>query len=363
MTQCGRSIAALQIIVTGLTAYVTAADELKLPPPQCPPLVRGVLWWLSPEHDKANLNATLDAMDAVGMNVLWLFGTTQLASDANNTLLEEIYTQADRRGWRVIIETSAEGDWYHHWDIPKLKKTDEAQVANVTRRYAKHPSFFGWYINYEIYMEWGEKSDKIRELYAHIGHITREATPGAKLTISPFYLADEWQIRGQFRYATPDEYGQWWQETIRRAGIDIVMLQDSGAEHCECVPPATRIAFLTAMQKACQANGAELWGNVETVEYRARDWDDYARQLKAHREAGTEYPWSFDMQRNAAKLDLASRFSTNIVSWGWEFWNPVRPQDKVGESRRNYAAYKAYYQRVRDQRAVPRSAPASRPGP
>jgi hypothetical protein len=128
------------------------------------------------------------------------------------------------------------------------------------------------------------------------------------------------------------------------------MLQDSGAEHCECVPVETRVAFLSAMERACKAAGAELWGNVETVEYRAGDWEEFAERYRRHRQAGTSYPWSFDMERNAFKLDLASRFSTNLVTWGWEFWNPVVPQDRVGHSRDNYDAYRAYYDRVRSAR-------------
>ncbi len=325
-------------------AATFAADKTAaLPDPQCPPLVRGILWWINPKTDPPNVDKTIEAMDAVGMNLLWLLHTTPLVNDEQDSTLDRIFTQADRRGWKVIIETSCVHQWYGPWDIEKLKQINQEQIRTVTRRYAHHPSFFGWYINYEIYMEWDEKSDKIRDLYNAIGRMTREATPKAKLTISPFFLADKDKIRADFRYATPEEYGQWWEETIRQAGIDIVMLQDSGAEHCECVPQETRVAFFTAMQRACKANKAELWGNVETVEYRARDWQEYARILKQHRENKTELPWSFDMERNAWKLDLASRFSTNIVSWGWEFWNPVQPQDKVGNSLDNYKAYKAYY--------------------
>lgn len=330
------------------------AGETPQPAQQCAPVIRGVLWWLNSPADRPKLTAILDAIGNVGMDTLWLLGTTGLAADPNDTFLEQIYSEADRRKWRVIIETSAVGDWYYRWDIPALKEADRRQVENAARRYGRHPSFFGWYINYEIYMEWGEKSDKIRELYNHIGRITREATPNAKLTISPFFLADQWQIRDKFRYASPDEYGRWWRETIPQAGINIVMLQDSGAEHCECVDGPTRAAFFSAMQQACRANGAQLWGNVEMVENRAKDWDEYARKLKEYRAAKTEYPWSFDMKRNAWKLDLASRYCTNIVSWGWEFWNPARPQSQIGESRRNYEEYRRYYREVAARQAVTR---------
>lgn len=336
----------LLVLLCALPGTAFAGTD-PLPAPRCEPLIRGALWWLRPERESERLRETLDAMEGVGMNLLWLLHTSELAADPQSTLLDRIFAEADRRGWRVIIETSHRPRWYHDWDIPAEITANRAHVENVTRRYAHHRSFFGWYLNYEIYMEWDEKSRKIRELYRAIGRMTRELTPRAKLTISPFFLADKDGIRDAFRYAEPSEYGDWWAETIRDAGIDIVMLQDSGAEHCECVPLETRVAFFGAMQRACLAAGAELWGNVETVEFLAKDWDEYGRRLREHRAAGTEYPWSFDMQRNAWKLDLASRFGTNIVTWGWEFWNPVFPQSKVGRSEENYAAYRRYYEAKR----------------
>lgn len=336
-------IGLLIFAILGLPGAVRGDAFGSLPPPQCPPLIRGALWWVQPKTDGENLERVLAAMADVGMNVLWLLGTPPLLEKLEDDLLERIFTQADQRGWRVIIETSCVGDWFHKWDIDNLKTIDRRQMEEVTRRFGHHPSFFAWYINYEIYMEWDEKSRKIRELYRHIREIARQITPGKKVCVSPFFLADEAQIRAPFRYATPGEYGDWWGETIRQAGIDIVMLQDSGAEHCECVPLNTRAAFFAAMQRACRANQAELWGNVETVEYQARDWKEYAERLMHFRETKTEYPWSFDMARNAIKLDLASRFSTNIVTWGWEFWNPAAPQDRVGNSADNYRAYLAYY--------------------
>jgi hypothetical protein len=337
-------IVGVWLVVGGSVGHgASSGGVIEGPRRQCQPVISGVLWWLNPGAERSKLTPILDAMEQAGMDTLWLLNTTGIAADPKDTFLEEIYAQADRRKWRVIIETSSVGDWYHRWDIPALKEADRRHVENVTRRYSRHRSFYGWYINYEIYMEWGEKSDKIRELYRYIGQLTRQATPGAKLTISPFFLADQRQIRGNFRYASPEEYGRWWEETIRQAGINIVMLQDSGAEHCECVDQATRQAFFSGMERACKASGAQLWGNVEMVEYRAKTWDEYAKKLAQYREAKTEYPWSFDMRRNAWKLDLASRYSTRIVSWGWEFWNPIVPQEKVGKSGENYAAYRGYY--------------------
>lgn len=317
----------------------------ELPPPMCEPAVRGVLWWVHPQREGPKVEAIIEAMADVGMNLLWIIGSNAFLTQPDNPVLGRIFDEADRRNWRVILATSHNGGWYHDWDIPALKKLEDRNIRAMADMYARRPSFFGWYINYEIYMEWDAKSRLIRKLYNHIGRLTRAVTPGAKLTISPFFLADKDQIRASFRYAEPDEYGAWWAETLTQAGIHIVMLQDSSELHCACVPLATRVAFIRAMRDACRAApDTELWGNVETVEIPAADMADYARNIAQYRDTSNVGRWSFDMDRNAFKLDLASRFTSNIVSWGWEFWNPVRPQTRVGDSRDNYAAYKAYYE-------------------
>ncbi|HSW47292.1 MAG TPA: DUF4434 domain-containing protein [Phycisphaerae bacterium] len=318
-------------------------DLAALPPPQCEPLVRGVLWWVDPAVDGPRVRQIVQAMADVGMNVLWIIGSNEFLTQADNPLLNRIFDEADRREWRVILATSTNGRWYFDWDIPALKKIEERNIRAMARMYAQRPSFFAWYINYEIYMEWGEKSERIRELYHCIGRLAREITPKAKLTISPFFLADKDQIRDKFRYADPEEYALWWAETLLHAGIGIVMLQDSSELHCRCVPAETRVAFFEAMQAACKAGGAELWGNVETVEVAAGDMTEYAAWLKRSRKSKTALPWTFDMTRNSFKLDLASRFSTNIVSWGWEYWNPVVPRSGAGDGKDNYAAYKEYF--------------------
>jgi len=43
-----------------------AEDLSKLPPPQCEPLIRGVLWWVHPTVDGPRVREIFDAMDAVG---------------------------------------------------------------------------------------------------------------------------------------------------------------------------------------------------------------------------------------------------------------------------------------------------------
>ena len=58
-----------------------------------------------------------------------------------------------------------------------------------------------------------------------------------------------------FPRVSPTEYAAWWEETLRQTKIDVVMLQDSGAEHLGFFTLADREPFFAAMQTACRAAG------------------------------------------------------------------------------------------------------------
>ncbi len=102
----------------------------------------------------------------------------------------------------------------------------------------------------------------------------QNAAPRKPVTLSPFFILDREKVFGDFRYATPEEYAQFWTGLIRRSGFDIIMLQDSG-EHFSYVTNEQRRPFFAAMQSACMAAGAGLWGNVETAEFECPSIEEY----------------------------------------------------------------------------------------
>ena len=138
----------------------------------------------------------------------------------------------------------------------------------------------------------------------------------------------------------PDDYSQYWAALIHRAGLDIVMLQDSG-EHFSYVTNEMRRPFFQAMQRACREGGAQLWGNVEVAEFDCPSKEEFVRRYgKIHHSAVKNAPWRpVRLPRLREKLELAAEYCQDIVTWGYqEFCRPL-----LGEAAKNwYAAYKTY---------------------
>jgi len=170
------------------------------------------------------------------------------------------------------------------------------------------------------------------------------AAPGSVVTISPFFLLDESRRRG-FVYLTPDQYAAWWGKTLAATGIDVLMLQDSG-EHLSFFTLEQREPFFAAMAAACQKAGAGFWVNVETGEADVADWDEFLAQSRA----GT-VPWRFTpMPWLEKKLELAARYADSIINWGYFPYmapGPVAGNEQTGRQEA-YAAYQAYFERMKD---------------
>ena len=138
----------------------------------------------------------------------------------------------------------------------------------------------------------------------------------------------------------PDEYSKYWAALIRRAALDIVMLQDSG-EHFSYVTNDMRRPFFQAMQHACQAGGARFWGNVEVAELDCPSKEEFIRRYgRVHYSTVKNAPWRpVPVPRLRQKLELAAEYCEDIVSWGYQEW--CRPT--LGDAARSWCAgYKKY---------------------
>ena len=96
---------------------------------------------------------------------------------------------------------------------------------------------------------------------------------------------------------------------------------------------------------ACQAAGAQFWVNVESGQAEVDNWEDF---LQAERER--RVPWQFTpMPWLEKKLRLAARYGEGIVNWGYfPYMDPLPPRGTASPAQRKaYAAYKAYFDRVR----------------
>ena len=335
------------------------------------PLIRGTLWWVVYEGyagwSRAQFEQAIDAQRAVGFDVLWILNTPDLLRRATapafagvgegggvRDLLAMIYDIADAKGMRVISDLP-KGGWYGKTDAEDMIGTITGFVTRYHKRYGRHTSFYGWYLNHEINPiapDDAKQSAYWRQVWKAVVQACHTEAPGTVVTISPFFLLDESSRRG-FVYLTPKQYAGWWGTTLKETGIDILMLQDSG-EHLSFFTLEEREPFFAAVAGACHGAGAEFWVNVETGEAHVADWDEYITLYWEKK-----VPWRFTpIDWLEQKLNLAARYADRIINWGYfPYMDPCPPSGKEQEgSRAAYEAYKAYYERARKASVAPANA-------
>jgi hypothetical protein len=291
----------------------------------------GVLWWLSPADAARSVDAwqdDLDALDALGMD-LFIFTGPYAGSepemgqaDPFDTLLGEL----DRRGMRVYLSTLQAPEWWTFPDpAPEIERAAQ-RIESLERRYGHHASVEGFYIPYECYVLWGPVAETTNGLYRGVSAACKRTAPAKKTLISPFFILDDRQLLGDFRWATPNEYEAFWTDILRDSGIDIVALQDSG-EHLACYTFEQRAPFFAAMRSACDATGTTFWANVETGELNVSSLEDYVARfgLRTHVNDPKTTPFwrGVPAEKLTDKLTFAHRYTHTAITWGYrEFVRP-----------------------------------------
>lgn len=328
-----------------VSAVLPAAESGK-----CAPVISGTLWWCSPEQNRtwgrAGWTRELEEQQALGFDLLWLVHAPALIG--NEFSLRQLLDLCAERHVQVIVDTGSTAQWFAPLDLKKELELCRTNIAAVGREIAGHPAFYGWYIPHEIYMDWGAMHAYVSELYPALSEACRQAAR-LPVTLSPFFILDRAKVFGDFRFNEPDEYQEYWRRLIRKSGIDIVMMQDSG-EHFSYVQDEQRRPFYDAMSRACRASGARFWANVEVAEMECASVDEYVRRFgRVHHSTAKGIAWRpVPMDRLRSKLSLAAGYSERIVSWGYqEFCRPA-----LGPAAKSwYAAYGAYQAKYRVHRA------------
>lgn len=311
---------------------------------RCRPVISGPLWWYDPAESKrwgeSGWRDELDVQARIRFNLLWLCNVPAgLASDQDAKNLHMLMDLCARRKVRVILDTGCSPGWYSRLDLEKELELCSANIRRIGEEFADHAAFFAWYVPHEIYVWWGEGAAYIQSLYPALVEQCKK-TAAKPVSVSPFFILDKDKVFGDFRYAEPAEYERYWTRLIKLSGFDIVMLQDSG-EHFSYVTNEMRRPFFEAMYQACKSAGARFWGNVETAEYDCPSKEEFVRRYgRVHHSQAKGLSWRpVPIERLREKLDLASEYSEEIVTWGYrEFCRPA-----LGDAGRKwYEDYRSY---------------------
>lgn len=326
-------------------AAVSAGPAVPSPTRKCRPLIAGPLWWYSTAQsarwELPGWTDELDQQAALGFNLLWIPNAPAAFTARHDlALLAALLDLCAKRKVKVILGTGASKAWYQELNLWKELAMCGRNIAKIGDRFKGHPAFCAWYLPHEIYMFWGKADTYIHRLYAGLVERCKRAA-SLPVTLSPFFILDRDKVYGDFRFNEPDDYARYWAGLIRKSRLDIVMLQDSG-EHFSYVTNDQRRPFFQAMAEACRAGGAKFWANVETAEFECPSKEEFVRRYgRVHHSTVKDAPWRpVPIGRLRDKLDLASEYCENIVTWGYQHF--CRPA--LGEAAQKwYADYQSYY--------------------
>ena len=235
---------------------------------KCRPVIAGSYWTYdaaeSAKWGAAGWKEELDCQTALGFRMLWITNAQQGVTKKSFAHFSALMDLCATRNIKVILGMGTTPAWEGRLDVKHELAFCGRNIRNISDRFKQQPAFWAWYLPHEIYMCWGADDTYVQALFpALVERCKHEAN--RPVTVSPFFILDRDKVFGDFRFNEPDEYSKYWGALIGRAGLDIVMLQDSG-EHFSYVTNDMRRPFVQAMYRACQAGGARFWGNVELAE-------------------------------------------------------------------------------------------------
>ena len=169
--------------------------------------------------------------------------------------IEALLSAADRYGVKFFVSMGFLGSWV---DAATLMKPDFARkrfqvMTELAEKYAKHKSFYGWYLPDEppIDSYFNEVYIQSVNLYRQEG---RRLVPGSKMLIAPF---------GTETAACDDKYVK----QLERIDVDIIAYQDMVGHQTTTVRQSAA-AFEKLRKAHDRVPQRALWADVEVF-----DWD------------------------------------------------------------------------------------------
>lgn len=329
---------------------------------QCCPVTSGILWNIGRngfrDGQENYLWTTkqwifeLDAIKQAGIDTILLNGTYYAKTQKNNNLPD--YTKGDlilflfeetaKRGIKLILETYVSSPlWEQDHSVLEEIKNNYKFIRYLNDKYGKFENFYGWYIGYEACIRTGRLEKVVRNMYREIANMCHDQNPRRPVVISPFYMLDSQRLSGPVEFYPPEFYTQWWEETLIETKIDVLALQDSGAEHIAGTTIEERRPFFAAVKAACENTGTKFWGNVEAAEVKVYDFNEYAERFGwgtwVNQPVVRDYWQAVEINKFTQKLEFASNYCEKIISWGWREF--IRPSAS-NENRHFYENYLEY---------------------
>ena len=300
----------------------------------CKPILDGILWNLGHSLFYEDFNYTasrerwiaeFDAMEELHLKKFMIFTGIPDALEnqaAVGDILELIYSECDKRNMEVIISCGTTPQWYHVMQMPDESLKIKGWIAEIFRRYAHHSSFAGWYIDYEFSITEGKLGEMLFDLFRDTVIYCKEVTPDLPVVASPFFIPPTATAIMHPGHPDPHKYYEYWSKLIAYSHVDVISLQDNGAQHLSFFDTTLTEPYIAAVAEACKVNNCRFWGNVETGEFEIESAEAFTEKFgpdgNVNRPAGKDFWRPVPIERLQKKLEVMSKYSELNLSWGYQ---------------------------------------------
>ncbi len=318
------------------------------PPPlqlRRPPILDGAFWafhykhWAEKFATDASLAGEVAFAHRIGLDTIILYtitgrdgvfstvvpGTSVLQSEwwSGRDPLEAILSAADVLGMKVYLGDATPSGFSAPVDPGQeeatRRKLDEYR-AQMLRRYEKHPSLVGYYINFECCPDNYDNHPALPARQAdELAALVKELCPRLRV-IQPLGLYN-WRASkdGAWRHVTPVELERFWRPWIESAEhIDVYMVIDGVGTGL--APLSYTDVNQGCIRRLCDTVGKEMWTDIECA-----DFGDYT---------------SMPIGRLKASIEVAAQHADHLVTFC--YFNYMSPNNGREGSRRLYEEYGAY---------------------
>jgi hypothetical protein len=249
--------------------------------------------------------------------------------------IENILSYADAHGMKCFLNT---GHLTNEWEFMNPEQGKELVEKNkkfdkeLFDRYAKHPSFAGWYINYELcdgLLRSEVTRNQLCPLFAELADYLKSLTPGKPVAIAPYFTTN----------LPPGKFGDLWKDIMVRCHINILMMQDSIGAVNVSGSEEDRFAHLAAyygdLYRVCKEIGVQCWSDLEVFR-------------QTHGAPIDTKPWSAQpapADRVIKQIEIEQEYVEKIVIFDYpHYLSPLDPlPNEFGDrATRLYNDYKAY---------------------
>jgi hypothetical protein len=173
-----------------------------------------------------------------------------------------ILSFADKNNIKVFLGLDFRNTWWTEWDdksyLNSTVKRSLSFAKKQMQRYSKHPSFFGWYIPYEL-SDLDYDDEEIKNLRNFLSSLSSGLKSLSKknypVSLSVFF---EGKLDPSFVQSN-------YSKILNRSGIDFLLIQDGvGAQNWDNQVAEKVTPYFKAYREAAKKNNIHAWSVVES---------------------------------------------------------------------------------------------------